>query len=322
MDKTPISILQETVAKCNVPLPVYTEICMAGTHQTKFVFQVKWSEYVAKGDGTTKKEAKQNAAKEMIRLLSLKTESPTENSRELNTSDSSDDTLNNYVGLLQEHCQKMNLPDPCYEHFGTTGPHHRPVFEIRCTVASEHSEESASTKKIAKQKAAKKLLEHLSKNKPIDIDSVDKLQIEYKNLTINDLESDAAQQDKDILDAYCKIKELSIGTNDSLKIQYYHVMFAKLCSNISENQKHYLMFSHEMKEDHININSTIKVIQDIMKATVRMIEFKSNNSDKSIVGLKLTTTPVLIQIGLSNNMEKAKEKAVFKILECIALYMK
>lgn len=127
MSKTAISILQETVAKCGAALPVYTEICMAGIHQNKFVVQVTWKEYKSKGEGTSKKEAKQHAAKEMIRLLSLETslqskpssfslikdivqdEAPIRSNSALqsltekstNTLDSLDNTCLNYVGILQ-----------------------------------------------------------------------------------------------------------------------------------------------------------------------------------------------------------------------------
>lgn len=127
MSKTAISILQETVAKCGASLPVYTEICMAGIYQNKFIIQVTWNGYKVKGDGTSKKEAKQNAAKEMIRLLSSQTslqseptpfssikvtaqdEAPiTSNSavqslteKLITTSISLESAFLNYVGLLQ-----------------------------------------------------------------------------------------------------------------------------------------------------------------------------------------------------------------------------
>lgn len=127
MSKTPVSILQEIVAKHDIALPVYTEIYMAGNYRNKFVIQVTWNEYKAKGDGTTKKEAKQNAAKEMIQLLPsetssqskpsslssikavvqdeapIRSNSPSESltKKLINTSDLSDDTFVNYVGLLQ-----------------------------------------------------------------------------------------------------------------------------------------------------------------------------------------------------------------------------
>lgn len=126
MSKTSISILQEFAAKSNTPLPVYIEICKTGVHQNRFASQVTWNGYKAEGNGLSKKEAKQNAAKEMIELISktsvqsgLSLPSPVEavvqdeatirsNFLSMRPIKKSVDTINvlqddckNYVGLLQ-----------------------------------------------------------------------------------------------------------------------------------------------------------------------------------------------------------------------------
>lgn len=216
----------------------------------------------------------------------------------------------------------MRLPDPCYKHLRTTGSSHEPIFTISCTVASEHSEGSANKKKIAKQDAAKNMLEHLPENKPIDINYMNEIDMKYKNLFVHSSKSDTAQQDADIMNKYSKMKELPIEVNNTLFAQHYHIALVELCRNISENQKH-LMIPPKMEEYHLNqVKGTIQIIQDVMKAPVRMIEFQSKHSNQSIVGLRLSTTPVLFQIGLSNDIKDAEKQAVYKMLQCIVLYMK
>lgn len=63
-------VLQEVTMKRGSYLPTYTEIsCVQGTHQNRFTIGVKWKSYGAKGVGSSKMEAKHNAAKEMLALL-------------------------------------------------------------------------------------------------------------------------------------------------------------------------------------------------------------------------------------------------------------
>ncbi|XP_053981435.1 RISC-loading complex subunit tarbp2-like isoform X1 [Hylaeus volcanicus] len=69
MSKTPIMVLQEFTIKQG-ELPHYTEISSGlNNGKNQFTIEVKWKNYYYKGIGTTKKEAKQNAAKGILLLL-------------------------------------------------------------------------------------------------------------------------------------------------------------------------------------------------------------------------------------------------------------
>ena len=58
-------------------------------------------------------------------------------------------------------CSSKNLNDPEYEEIGDVGPPHARIFTIKCTVSAFVEKGTASTKKVAKHEAAKKMLERI-----------------------------------------------------------------------------------------------------------------------------------------------------------------
>lgn len=62
----------------------------------------------------------------------------------------------NFVGLLNEFCQKHGLPLPEYSIVSKIGPSHSPTITVSLTVNNETFMESALKKKTAEQKCAEK----------------------------------------------------------------------------------------------------------------------------------------------------------------------
>lgn len=60
----------------------------------------------------------------------------------------------NWIGVLNEHCQKTKRPLE-YTELPSSDPSHSPTFEIRCTVSERVFVGSGLTKKSAKENAAK-----------------------------------------------------------------------------------------------------------------------------------------------------------------------
>ena len=124
MSKNSISILQEFRAKSNKSIPVYD--CIGhrevGSNDHEFTIRVTCDDKTADGKGSTKKEAKINAAKEMLLKISpvKSTEIKINNnsnstSSEINISPEKIDTLtplntkslSNYIGLLHVSIEKQ-----------------------------------------------------------------------------------------------------------------------------------------------------------------------------------------------------------------------
>ncbi|CAJ0929177.1 unnamed protein product, partial [Mesorhabditis belari] len=66
----------------------------------------------------------------------------------------------NYVGLLQEYCQKNKIPSPSYE-CDERGPDNMKVFKHTCKVINQTAESEDKTKKKSKNDAARKMYELL-----------------------------------------------------------------------------------------------------------------------------------------------------------------
>ncbi|XP_043264271.1 RISC-loading complex subunit tarbp2-like [Colletes gigas] len=194
MFKTPIMVLQESTMRLG-SLPIYTEMPCT-SHNRQFNVEVKWKNYSCVGMGSNKKLAKQNAAKEMLKMLVSSDEISKSvlsflSQYELinpiiNTSDSTsdmdsssncsnnscssvtttdlEDIIDNYVSGLQEFCISNAIPTPCYNTVSINGPSHLSVFTVSCDTYNVHKEASAHKKKIAKQKAAKEVFKYLMEN--------------------------------------------------------------------------------------------------------------------------------------------------------------
>lgn len=62
---------------------------------------------------------------------------------------------------LQTICMENKVPPPEFFEISSVGPPHNKEFTFECKIASITTEAKASTKKMAKQIAAKEMLERL-----------------------------------------------------------------------------------------------------------------------------------------------------------------
>nr|XP_033338821.1 RISC-loading complex subunit tarbp2-like isoform X1 [Megalopta genalis] len=339
--KTPISILQEKLIKCANSLPVYTEIASTVEFQeTKFTIQCSWNEYKVKGVGTTKKEAKQSAAQEMINLLCSKGIisipcATTENEKRdetpnsecnlqssmnsSNSSASSQGAFVNYVGSLMEFCVANKLPEPCFNNVSSIGLPHNFTFTMNCSVGSLCKEGSGNTKKVAKQNAAKEVLQNL---KVRNANIVDELCVQYKNLKLIEPTSNTDEMTR-MTDIYMKIRNVTATSTKHLLVKDYHLALMDKCKNILETQKRDLELGHVVQRCYTEDISVIKsIIKNIFDIPVKTVQIRSKNHKQCIVGVQLRIVPPILQIGVSATFEQAEQAALHKLVEYIIIFMK
>lgn len=167
--KTPVMVLQELATKRGVAPPVYDlvpEQTKQGTHSNEFCYQVEAFEILARGRGSSKQIAKHDAAKNMLNLLQqegiyLPSENPVQGFVPGSAQLSRDPikTSVNCIGNLCLLCEENNIPQPQFIEISDVGPPHCRQFTYDCIVASVRTRAIASTKKQAKQLAAKDMLE-------------------------------------------------------------------------------------------------------------------------------------------------------------------
>ncbi|XP_076657703.1 protein Loquacious-like [Halictus rubicundus] len=344
MFKTPVSTLQEGLVKGGSSLPVYTEVSFSiGPQTTEFVICVTCDKYTAKGSGTTKKEAKQNAAKAMIELLASLNFSnfsalklPTEQKAlghnlqsSINLSDSSssslptcsEDIFTNYVGSLMEYCVKNRMPDPCFDVVSITGESHNLTFTMSCTIGSVSKQASATTKKAAKQNAAKEILQHLEVNtncNSTDIDETSEITEEFMNLKL-DLPSSTNGQE--IEDVYTKLKNKPIKSVKHIRMKEYHIILANMFKHTFKMQMHYLKSLYRKGEYCTrNVTEIKAIIEDSLNASIKMMNIRSQKYDRCIVGVKLTTVPFVVQFGIDKTFVLAERKALNKLIGYIMVF--
>ncbi|XP_043467958.1 uncharacterized protein LOC122502120 [Leptopilina heterotoma] len=168
--KTPVSILNEMMVKKRI-IPAFD---LLGTESinltTRFTYQVSCDGLIATGSARTKKEAKQESAKEMLEKIAtrdaqlkekaLKRPLVTEQSREnvVEPKKSRVAPGQNFIGPLIQLCSKKFMELPQYK-IDETGPAHMKTFSVTCSVSTLTAYGYGKTKKQARNEAAFKMWE-------------------------------------------------------------------------------------------------------------------------------------------------------------------
>ncbi|XP_003427268.1 uncharacterized protein LOC100678018 [Nasonia vitripennis] len=202
MEKNPVSFLQEYTMQRMKVIPEYTIISQTtGTHINSFNMRVSFNGCSADGVGSSKKEAKLNAAMKMINMLNIQQPRSSFSSQIHNKSSSSISSIVNiasnssnnnnnnnnnnssplkllsspsqspvspginYVGKLQEFAAlQINGFLPEYKLTGESGPPHNPEFTFVCKYQGKSVEAKGSSKKEAKALAAQRMYETVAKD--------------------------------------------------------------------------------------------------------------------------------------------------------------
>lgn len=344
MSKTAVTVLQEVCTKLGT-LPGYTEILsMVETYQRQFTIRVSWKNYNTEGTAANKKEAKQNAAKNMLLLLLSSNEIPekillsfpnlkadfklntsmiTNNASSINLSDSHTKICTNYIGLLKEYCEGQNLPAPNYATVGNVGPSHLPMFAISCTVDTVRYEGCANTKQAAKHQAAKKVLENLKNKSCSNIkcnteasDAMVALNVEFIKVSLDQFKYNKLKEEKIVKTSGPIIKELVL-CKPHIKIEDYVTVLSDLCRNITAEDNNLLSVIYN-KFSTVDLNTLKTIICRAFKTSMEETSFKSIDND-SLIGVKLNIYPVVFQIGTGNTIEQARKCAFYKLLQYIFL---
>lgn len=127
-----------------------------------------------------------------------------------------DDPLSNPVGRLQERCTVRGLPRPEYNEYSSQGQPHKKNFVISCTLGEYKVLGEGSTKKLAKRRAAHKMLNLMSKGQPDDLDQ--NFVSQFGNMTDLPLEklSDSDRKARD--DFYREVRDRNTPAIRELKV--------------------------------------------------------------------------------------------------------
>lgn len=161
-NKTPITILQEICMKRHSAMPYY-DLVADGTEEPLkiFAFTVDVFGQTARGQGKSKKDAKHEAAINILNILKKMNEFKADlqdvpgqvNQQRPQATEGGD-----AIGQLLDICVQKDWPHATFELRKACGTAHAPFFEFECRIASLVRVGGASTKKGAKQIAAQEVL--------------------------------------------------------------------------------------------------------------------------------------------------------------------
>lgn len=219
------------------------------------------------------------------------------------------------------------------------GPAHMKMFTIEVSIGSVREKGSAPCKKIAKQEAAKNLLQRLhpdvkvlleisneknkASSKEMLQETIQKLGIEISECVINKPTLPVANLSKKAQTLYmkCTNKERKVTRQDFL-LKDLHDLFEKTYSSkISFNMREKMRI---VRDKYINHADVIKeVVQDIARTLEIKIEkiILPSITKGCIVSLRLSTQPMITQFGMGETEDEAEIQAMYNVIVTILTFL-
>jgi len=157
MNQNAISMLNEMQQTGHISSISFKEAGMTGTsHEPEFTIVAivtrRGQSFKGEGKAPNKKAAKQLAAAAVLKKLGYDVDVDTETSI---SEYSSEETA---VSYLNRCAQQTGCQMPVYTDGGRKGPDHAPTFVVKVVFRGKTASGSGSSKKAAKEEAAKKLM--------------------------------------------------------------------------------------------------------------------------------------------------------------------
>ncbi|KAJ8670743.1 hypothetical protein QAD02_002002 [Eretmocerus hayati] len=355
MEKNPISFLQEYMMAKKKVAPNYIVIDeRKGTHINSFIIRVECNGKHADGKGSSKKEAKTEAAKNMLKMLQLGQDTGTLTNKHptlvtipgivdnrigsgiANSQLNKSATYINYVGKLQEYVIHKTLPAPVYECKSVFGPSHLPTFTVSCKYDKVEELGTATTKKEAKNLAAQKMYERLTTEVQIVVPEV-KIQsyLQSLNKGISQLQllkdqatslQQSAQRAKAKYPQLSKTKLIIQSAASNRLCKDYHTLLSDAFPfNVRKMAIEKLKSIIDSFCKEILSNDSFDKLKLVLKdLNLNLTESVVNNragTNQVLYGLKLDTNPVISEISLGSDFLEAKRVATFKLAETLSIML-
>lgn len=235
--KTPVSILQEFCCKKQHSAPMYTLIADGTSPDKTFAYEVAAFNYTADGRGRNKPNAKHEAAASLLNILrnderfrnelSAQPEVPRDACPEIDA-----------VSVLLDICVERNLPIAQFQIQQASGMAHAPEFIVECQVASIVRVGKFSSKRGAKQLAAKQMLEVLQN-----------ISAEEQKMQISRSISD--EPPEKIFKRYYELKNVDINVESGVKLADRYLYFVNLDGDIQQKIKNILYDLDETDQEKV-----------------------------------------------------------------------
>lgn len=275
MSKAPVSVIQELCVKKRTGAPFYDLIEDGSDPETKmFAYSVELFGQTAKGKGKSKKDAKHEAAVNMINILKEIDEFkadlkgvPSENPLpRLQTGDG------DAVRTLLDICVQRDWPIAQFTVQQAFGAPHSPEFTVECRLASMVRVGTFSTKKGAKQIAAQEML-----------NVIQKLPVGENQLQVATLTDEGPEQH---VQTYRELKNSDIKAFPGTKLCDRHKFFQKLSNEQKEKMRSVLFDINETPREKLHLlcstmkwKYTVNPVLNHPEGNIKIFELQGINYD-------------------------------------------
>lgn len=221
---------------------------------------------------------------------------------------------------LKDICAENNLQDPEYVAVSDIGPPHARIFTFQCVVSSFKEQGTATTKKQAKQIAAKKML--------------DRIQNLVKDLKVDSPldEQWQSRKRKQIIEdeiAKARYPELTIAKrNLGLKVSEYHVSLQstleeEVCSTVIQQLKD-LLDDINNSVDIDNIDQFMACLKDILLLVnfdVRKAIVKCKCETDIAVMVRINARPEVVEVGTGKDIHEAENSSIKALIQTLLILL-
>jgi len=320
LNKTPASIIQEYAAKNNLT-PQYALIFNGvSLSRVTFKFSLTLNNYVAVGEGFSKKEAKHVAALKVLNQmiednpLLLDTEFKQWDFKNHVVSPFDNNIRVNAVGQLNDICTNNKLGLPEFKLVREEGQAHAKLFTISCRVGKMVETAIHKTKKQAKHLAAVQMVDRL-------------MSIDMPLLTDNEIPfvSDSVQVVEQVESLKTELVKKNAPMDED--ICNYHMLFKK--NEFSNTSTLIEVFKQYLLDGELKVNDPIGVLHKIvneceMHLVMQFLNEDIFDTDKGFFCICFISNvyPIVYGVSIDNNLDMAKTKAAINLLTNICLLLK
>ncbi|ODN02647.1 RISC-loading complex subunit TARBP2 [Orchesella cincta] len=317
--KTPVSWLHEICTRKNIT-PKYDLLQVEGAvHEPIFQYQLtlefKGAVLQETGTGRSKKEAKHNTARAMLRAMGLGPQDvfagppgqPGIDPEEVRLGNDAD-LGGNPVGVLQELCMKMKFPPPTYEVHSEEGLPHERLFAIACKVGDQYVEiGKGKSKKLAKRMAAYHMAEKL-RSLPTESANVHAFDDDDDRI-IDRLREMMREKEEQALSGEIKSAKIGPTFSDVEKIAELYNTHIGLNGPVTDKLKDDTfippdaeVFVEELSEEH-----------EFKAMYIEYDELSSTGEYQCLI--QVTTEPPIVLIGVGDDKATARRNAANDLVE-------
>ncbi|KAK7789998.1 hypothetical protein R5R35_009210 [Gryllus longicercus] len=314
--KTPVSILQEMMARLGTP-PTYNLIYDgSGTHTTVFKYRVNASNVTAIGSGRSKKEAKHEAARIALERLATHqiadTQPPGVPPEAVEVVTPYKDQLKeNAIGALHDMCATNEIPMPDYDLIEEKGAPHEKIFTFVCSVSKQREIGIGRTKKQAKQLAAFNMMNRLKESLS---DVLKDVQSEHVEQSSNDNVEIAAS--KYIAAVGTPRKKFRLNRSPYM----YHNFFSEMSQECQESAWEILstikfpLTFQEAKDSGVDWMSHLDKVLECLEIQKSVMPGRPSVTGNETIFLQINHSSEAVFYGSGDNSQNALQQAAYLAL--------